>query len=183
MLEGKIAEMETGEGKTLTATLPACTAALAGIPVHVVTINDFLVQRDAAWMGTLYRFFGLSVGAIYEGMSPEERRKAYACDITYGTNKQLVFDYLKDQLLLGRDASQMRLQIERMYLTNPRIRHLLLRGLCFVIVDEADSVLIDEARTPLIISTKGDTSLEQQTYSEAIEMAGQLTVGVDFSIL
>jgi preprotein translocase subunit SecA len=182
MLEGKIAEMETGEGKTLTATLPACVAALAGIPVHVVTINDFLVQRDAAWMGTLYRFFGLSVGAIYEGMSPEERRKAYACDITYGTNKQLVFDYLKDQLLLGRNASQMRLQIERMYLTNPRTRYLLLRGLCFVIVDEADSVLIDEARTPLIISTKGDTSLEEQTYKEAIELAGKLTVGIDFSI-
>ena len=182
MLEGKIAEMETGEGKTLTATLPACTAALAGIPVHVVTINDFLVQRDATWMGTLYRFFGLSVGTIYEGMSPEERRTAYACDITYGTNKQLVFDYLKDQLLLGRDASQMRLQIERMYLTNPRARHLLLRGLCFVIVDEADSVLIDEARTPLIISTKGDTSLEEKTYGEAIEMAGKLTVGIDFSI-
>ncbi|NNJ92581.1 MAG: preprotein translocase subunit SecA [Gammaproteobacteria bacterium] len=182
MLAGKIAEMETGEGKTLTATLPACTAALAGIPVHVITVNDFLVQRDAAWMEPLYRFFGLSVGVIYEGIQPEERRKAYACDIAYGTNKQLVFDYLKDQLLLGRDAPRMRLQIERMYATNPRARHLLLRGLCFVIVDEADSVLIDEARTPLIISNKGDSSFEEKIYGEAIDMAGQLTVGSDFTI-
>ena len=101
MLEGKIAEMETGEGKTLTATLPACAAALAGIPVHIVTVNDFLVMRDAAWMGPLYKFFGLTVGTITEGMSPEARRAAYACDITYCTNKQIVFDYLKDRLMAG----------------------------------------------------------------------------------
>jgi preprotein translocase subunit SecA len=104
MLEGKVAEMETGEGKTLTATLPACAAALAGIPVHIVTVNDFLVSRDAAWMDPVYRFFGLSVGTITEGMAPEARRSAYACNITYGTNKQMVFDYLKDRLMLGRDA-------------------------------------------------------------------------------
>ena len=103
MLQGMIAEMETGEGKTLTATLPACTAALAGIPVHIVTVNDFLVARDAKWMSPIYHAFGLTVGTITENMNMEERREAYACDITYCTNKQLVFDYLKDRLMLGQE--------------------------------------------------------------------------------
>jgi len=182
MLEGKIAEMETGEGKTLTATLPACAAALAGIPVHVVTVNDFLVMRDAEWMKPLYSFFGLSVGTITEGMSPEERRKAYACDVTYCTNKQLVFDYLKDRLMLGRESRPLHLQIEGVHSEHPRSSRLLLRGLCFVIVDEADSVLIDEARTPLIISSVADTALEKQVYTEAVMMARQLTSGLDFAI-
>ncbi len=182
MLEGKIAEMETGEGKTLTATLPACTAALAGIPVHIVTVNDFLVMRDAEWMRPIFRFFGLTVGTITEGMAPEARRAAYACDITYGTNKQVVFDYLKDRLMLGRDASQMHLQLEGLHAEHPRTRRLLLRGLCFVIVDEADSVLVDEARTPLIISNLGDTSQEERVYGEAIVMARQMDTGTDFLI-
>jgi preprotein translocase subunit SecA len=182
MLEGKIAEMETGEGKTLTATLPACAAALAGIPVHIVTVNDFLVLRDASWMGPLYRFFGLTVGTITEGMSPEARRAAYACDITYCTNKQLVFDYLKDRLMLGREAGNMPLRTESLHAEHPRSRQLLLRGLCFVIVDEADSVLIDEARTPLIISNVGDASYEERIYGEAVTVARQLETGMDFSI-
>jgi preprotein translocase subunit SecA len=182
MLEGKIAEMETGEGKTLTATLPACAAALAGIPVHIVTVNDFLVSRDAAWMDPVYRFFGLSVGTITEGMAPEARRAAYACNITYGTNKQVVFDYLKDRLMLGRDAMPMQLQLEGLHGEHSRTNRLLLRGLCFVIVDEADSVLIDEARTPLIISNKGDSSQEEQVYTEAIAIARQLDISSDFSI-
>ncbi len=104
MLEGRIAEMETGEGKTLTATLPACVMALAGIPVQIVTVNDFLVQRDAAWMMPLYKFFGLSVGTIVEDSNPQQRVRAYASDITYCTNKQLVFDYLKDRIVVGREA-------------------------------------------------------------------------------
>jgi preprotein translocase subunit SecA len=182
MLEGKVAEMETGEGKTLTATLPACAAALAGIPVHIVTVNDFLVMRDAAWMGPLYKFLGLSVGTITEGMSPEARRSAYACDITYCTNKQLVFDYLKDRLMLGQEARHLHLQIEGLHAEYPRTSRLLLRGLCFVIVDEADSVLVDEARTPLIISNVGDTAHEKQIYGEAVGMARQLISGADFSI-
>ncbi|MFA4969668.1 MAG: preprotein translocase subunit SecA, partial [Sulfuritalea sp.] len=182
MLDGKIAEMETGEGKTLTATLPACAAALAGIPVHIVTVNDFLVMRDAAWMSPIYKFLGLTVGTITEGMDPDERRRAYACDITYGTNKQMVFDYLKDRLMLGRDARPMNLQIEGLHAEHSRTRQLLLRGLCFVIVDEADSVLIDEARTPLIISNIGDSSQEEQVYAEAMAMAQQLVIGSDFSI-
>lgn len=182
MLEGKIAEMETGEGKTLTATLPACTAALAGIPVHIVTVNDFLVSRDAAWMEPVYRFFGLTVGTITEGMAPEARRAAYACNITYGTNKQVVFDYLKDRLMLGRDAMPMQLQLEGLHAEHSRTNRLLLRGLCFVIVDEADSVLVDEARTPLIISNKGDSSQEELVYAEAILIARQLVIASDFFI-
>jgi preprotein translocase subunit SecA len=182
MLEGKIAEMETGEGKTLAATLPACAAALAGIPVHIVTVNDFLVLRDAAWMKPLYAFFGLKVGTITEGMAPDARRAAYACDITYCTNKQLVFDYLKDRLMLGQEARPLHLQVEGLHAEYPRTRRLLLRGLCFVIVDEADSVLVDEARTPLIISNVGDTSSEEQIYGQAVAMARQLSTGLDFSI-
>jgi preprotein translocase subunit SecA len=182
MLEGKIAEMETGEGKTLAATLPACAAALAGIPVHIVTVNDFLVLRDAAWMKPLYAFFGLKVGTITEGMAPDARRAAYACDITYCTNKQLVFDYLKDRLMLGQEARPLHLQVEGLHAEYPRTRRLLLRGLCFVIVDEADSVLVDEARTPLIISNAGDASQEEQIYGQAVAMARQLTTGLDFSI-
>ena len=182
MLEGKIAEMETGEGKTLTATLPACAAALAGIPVHIVTVNDFLVMRDAAWMGPVYKFLGLTVGTITEGMTSEARRSAYACDITYGTNKQMVFDYLKDRLMLGRDERHVHLQLERLHAEHARTSRLLLRGLCFVIVDEADSVLVDEARTPLIISNIGDSSQEQQVYAEAVTMARQMDTGSDYSI-
>ena len=182
MLEGKIAEMETGEGKTLTATLPACTAALSGIPVHIVTVNDFLVMRDSAWMTPIYKFLGLTVGTITEGMSPDERRAAYACDITYGTNKQLVFDYLKDRLMLGRDAGHLQLQLEDLHAEHAHASRLLLRGLCFVIVDEADSVLVDEARTPLIISNIGDSSQEEQVYSEAIAIARQMDTASDFSI-
>ena len=182
MLEGKVAEMETGEGKTLTATLPACAAALAGIPVHIVTVNDFLVLRDAAWMKPIYSFFGLRVGTITEGMAPDARRAAYACDITYCTNKQLVFDYLKDRLMLGQEGRPLHLQLEALHAEFPRTSRLLLRGLCFVIVDEADSVLVDEARTPLIISNVGDGSQQNQVYGEAVALARQLTSGLDFSI-
>ncbi len=182
MLDGKIAEMETGEGKTLTATLPVCAAALAGIPVHIVTVNDFLVMRDAAWMKPLYSFFGLSVGTITEGMSPDARRAAYACDIAYCTNKQLVFDYLKDRLMLGQEARPLHLQIEGLHAEHPRTGRLLLRGLCFAIVDEADSVLVDEARTPLIISGVADTAQENEVYGEAVAMARQLNSGSDFFI-
>jgi preprotein translocase subunit SecA len=182
MLDGKVAEMETGEGKTLTATLPACAAALAGIPVHIVTVNDFLVLRDAAWMNPLYTFLGLTVGTITEGMAPDERRRAYACHVTYGTNKQVVFDYLRDRLMLGRGTSPIHSKMESLYADKARVRGPLLRGLCFVIVDEADSILVDEARTPLIISSKADPMHEEQVYAEAMAIARQLTSGLDFSL-
>jgi len=182
MLNGMVAEMETGEGKTLTATLPAATAALAGVPVHIVTVNDFLVSRDAQWMGPVYEALGLSVGTIVEDMTPEQRRRAYACDITYCTNKQLVFDYLKDRLLLGQESRRLHLQLEGLYKERPRTSRLMMRGLCFAIVDEADSVLIDEARTPLIISNKGDAAQEEATYRNAIKIAKTLNAPRDFTI-
>jgi len=182
MLRGMIAEMETGEGKTLTATLPACTAALAGIPVHIVTVNDFLVARDAKWMGPVYKALGLTVGTITEDMSLEQRRQSYACDITYCTNKQLAFDYLKDRLLLDQENRRLHMQLEGLYQARPRTSRLLMRGLCFAIVDEADSVLIDEARTPLVISNSGKMEQEEATYSDAIRIAGKLRLPRDFTL-
>ncbi len=182
MLNGMVAEMETGEGKTLMATLPAATVALAGIPVHIVTVNDFLVSRDAQWMGPVYQALGLTVGTITENLTREQRRKAYHCDITYCTNKQLVFDYLKDRLLLGQENRRLHLQLESLYSEYPRTSRLMMRGLCFAIVDEADSVLVDEARTPLIISDRGEKTQEEDAYRKAIGIARCLTTPRDFTI-
>lgn len=131
--EGSIAEMKTGEGKTLVATLPTYLNALAVKGVHVVTVNDYLARRDAEWMGQVYRFLGLSVGIIVHGLDDAERKAAYACDITYGTNNEFGFDYLRDN---------MKYELAQM----------VQRGHHFAIVDEVDSILVDEARTPLIIS-------------------------------
>ena len=182
MLQGQLAEMETGEGKTLAATLAAATVALAGIPVHVITVNEYLVQRDAKLMGPLYRALGLTVGSVTQAMPPEQRRAGYACDITYCSNKQVVFDYLRDRLLLGNERSQLRLQLESAYSGISRHSQFLLRGLCFAIVDEADSVLIDEARTPLILTRTIDSSAEQEIYRQALELARQLENRRDFVI-
>jgi preprotein translocase subunit SecA len=181
MLNGMIAEMDTGEGKTLTATLPAATMALAGFPVHVVTVNDYLAQRDARLMQPLYQALGLSVGVVTSGMSIEARRQAYARDITYCTNKELVFDYLRDRIALGRTPSRMHLQVARLAAPSHRPQ-LLLRGLHFAIVDEADSVLIDEARTPLIISRQANENIHRQAYQAALALAGELEPGHDFVI-
>jgi preprotein translocase subunit SecA len=182
MARGMIAEMQTGEGKTLTATLPACTAALAGIPVHVITVNDYLVTRDAEAMKPLYEFVGLSVGTIVEELSPEERRVEYGCDVTYCTNKQVAFDYLKDRVLLGQKRSNMQLELETLYSENPRSERLLLRGLCFAIVDEADSVMIDEAQTPLILSAQEDDEVQTDVYSQALKFASGFEIDKDFEI-
>ena len=183
LLRGMVAEMETGEGKTITATLPACTVALAGIPVHIITVNDYLVGRDAENMGEIYRSLGLSVGAIQHGMALKERKAMYACDVTYCSNKELAFDYLKDRLTLGRAGGRVRLQLERLRDGSSRADRLLLRGLCFGIVDEADSVLIDEARTPLIISGRGQQDgLQHEFYRTAVSLAEKLTEGPDFWI-
>jgi preprotein translocase subunit SecA len=182
LLGGMVAEMETGEGKTLAATLPASTAALAGIPVHIITVNDYLAARDAEWMGPICRALGLTVGVITHGMSPEARRAAYACDVTYCTNKEVVFDYLKDRILLGQRPSRVQLQLERLDGAHARVRQLLLRGLYFAIVDEADSVLVDEARTPLIISGSGGEEMEHRVYQTALEFAEGLEAGRDFLI-
>lgn len=139
--EGRIAEMKTGEGKTLAATLPVYLNALLGKGVHVVTVNDYLARRDAAWMGNIYRFLGLSVGVIVSGLSFEERRHAYACDITYGTNNEFGFDYLRDNMVM-------------------RPEQMVQRDLHYAIIDEVDSILIDEARTPLIISGQAEESTD-----------------------
>jgi preprotein translocase subunit SecA len=183
MMRGFLAEMETGEGKTLTATLPACTAALAGVPVHIITVNDYLVGRDAEQMEPVYAALGIRVGAVSEQMpDPASRRAAYACDVTYCTNKQLAFDYLRDRLVMRDRRGRLALQLERLRDREPRAEKLLLRGLCFAIVDEADSVLVDEARTPLLISRDADAAEEQRLYERSLELARQLTADVDFRL-
>ena len=139
--QGRIAEMKTGEGKTLVAVLPAYLNALTGEGVHIVTVNDYLARRDSEWMGKVHRFMGLSVGLIVHGLDNDERRAAYNCDITYGTNNEMGFDYLRDNMALYKE-------------------HMVQRGHAFAIVDEVDSILIDEARTPLIISGQGDESTD-----------------------
>jgi preprotein translocase subunit SecA len=141
LYQGRIAEMKTGEGKTLVATLPAYLEALTGKGVHIVTVNDYLARRDSEWMGKLYRFLGLTVGLVVPGMDPNDKRAAYACDIVYGTNNEFGFDYLRDNMVVYKEN---------------RVQ----RGFNFAIVDEVDSILIDEARTPLIISGQGDKSTE-----------------------
>jgi preprotein translocase subunit SecA len=183
LLNGMVAEMETGEGKTLTATLPACTLALAGIAVHIITVNDYLAQRDTEWMGPIYRALGLSVGTIIHGIDPAIRRDAYRCDITYCTNKEVTFDYLRDRIVMWDRPSSIRLQLERLYGENSRINKLAMRGLHFAIVDEADSVLIDEARTPLIISSEAEGMHDPGVYQHVMVIAKELVRGKDFSIV
>lgn len=182
LLEGVVAEMETGEGKTLTATLAACTAALAGIPVHIITVNDYLARRDAEWMGPIYRALGLTVGVVVHEKDHTARRAAYGCDVTYVTNKEVTFDYLRDRLAIGPRVSRTLLQLERLAGDETRAGKLVLRGLCYAIVDEADSVLIDEARTPLIISGGGGASDQHRVYATALALADRLATGRDFVI-
>ncbi|MGE0757986.1 MAG: preprotein translocase subunit SecA [Pirellulaceae bacterium] len=163
LFHGSIAEMQTGEGKTLTATLPMYLHSLAGKGAHLATVNDYLAARDAEWMRPLYELLGLSVGVIQTKDTPDARRKAYACDITYGTAKEFGFDFLRDRLLLRRMGVR-----QEDFLGNPSAQRFegdgdkpVQRGFHFVLVDEADSILIDEARTPLIIGSLGDKAREQ----------------------
>ncbi len=182
LLNGCIAEMATGEGKTLTATLAAATVAMAGVPVHVITVNDYLTARDAREMKPVYEMLGLSVGAVTHELDPVSRRGAYNSDVTYCCNKELAFDYLRDRLVIGRQPNRIQLQLERLYGDATRLRQLVLRGLCFGIVDEADSVLVDEARVPLIISGAGGQVPEQHIYETALTLARRLERGQDFSL-
>ena len=152
--QGRIAEMKTGEGKTLVATLPVYLNALTGKGVHVITVNDYLAKRDSEWMGKLYKFLGLSVGLAIAGMNPKEKQEAYACDITYGTNNEFGFDYLRDNMVIYENQ-------------------LVQRGLNYAIVDEIDSILIDEARTPLIISGRANQSSD--LYKKANDFVKRLT--------
>jgi len=159
--QGRVAEMKTGEGKTLVATLPAYLNALSGEGVHIVTVNDYLAARDAEWMGKVYKFLGLTVGVAVSGMEDEQKKQAYACDITYGTNNEMGFDYLRDNL-------------------KSKIESMVQRPLSFAIVDEVDSILIDEARTPLIISGRGQESSEK--YVSANRFVKTLVIEKDFTI-
>lgn len=159
--QGRIAEMRTGEGKTLVATLPAYLNALEGRGVHIVTVNDYLAKHQMEWMGKLYNFLGLSVGCILHNMTPEQRRQAYFADITYGTNNEFGFDYLRDNMVVFKD-------------------HMVQRELNYAIVDEVDSILIDEARTPLIISGEGEKSTD--AYRTADMFAHTLIKDVDFVV-
>lgn len=156
--QGRIAEMKTGEGKTLVSTLPAYLNALAGKGVHVVTVNDYLAKRDAEWMGAIHEFLGLTVGVVLNDMEKADRRAAYNCDITYVTNNELGFDYLRDNMVIYKEQ-------------------LVLRDLYFAIIDEVDSVLIDEARTPLIIS--GQSGKSTKLYEVCDILANQMKRGED----
>jgi preprotein translocase subunit SecA len=180
LILGMIAEMETGEGKTLTATLTATTMALAGHPVHVVTVNDYLVERDAAKLSPLYAFFGLTVGTVVQGRDPGSRRAAYACDVTYCTNKELAFDYLKDRLAMGQRRGALHLKLGALTDRGAETDRLLMRGLHFAIVDEADSALIDEARTPLILSRDVNSEAEVALYDRAVQVARELEPDRDY---
>ena len=155
--QGRIAEMKTGEGKTLVATLPVYLNALTEKGVHVITVNDYLAKRDSEWMGKLYKFLGLSVGLVIAGMNPKEKQQAYACDITYGTNNEFGFDYLRDNMVIYKNQ-------------------LVQRGLSYAIVDEIDSILIDEARTPLIISGRANQSSD--LYKKANDFVRRLNAKV-----
>ncbi|MFA7424049.1 MAG: preprotein translocase subunit SecA [Desulfosarcinaceae bacterium] len=182
LLSGMVAEMETGEGKTLVATLPACTLALAGVPVHIITVNDYLAARDAEWMAPVYQALGLTVGTIVHGKDPAARRAAYRCDVTYCTNKEVAFDYLRDRLVLNDRPTRLRLSVERLYGDASRLNRLVMRGLQFAIVDEADSVLVDEARTPLIISSQAEGLYGEAVYRMAMALAQGMEVGKDFML-
>lgn len=180
---GNIAEMQTGEGKTLTAILPAAAAALAGVPVHVITVNDYLAARDAEEMEAVYQRLGLTVGYVVAGMEMAERQQAYSCDVVYCTNNELVFDYLKDSLIIKDANNSLRRHSARMQGKNNIAGQLMLRGLHFAVIDEADSVLLDEARTPLVISGEvGGNSRQIQIYGEAMVIARELEKDEHFQL-
>ena len=180
--EGRLVEMATGEGKTFAATLPACTVALAGYPVHVITVNDYLASRDAETMAPLYHFLGLTVGTVVQGMPRPARREAYSKSVTYCTNKELAFDYLRDGVALERRNSRLHLSLESLRGDASRDDQLVLRGLCYAIVDEADSVFIDEARTPLILSSATSSTKEMANYGHALEFARSLVPQEDYLV-
>jgi preprotein translocase subunit SecA len=180
LLQGQMAEMQTGEGKTLTAALGAAIAACAGQPVHVITVNDYLAARDAEELGPLYEFLGLRTGCILTGMSPQERRAQYDCEVTYCTGKEIAFDYLKDRAALGPAVNQAELRLRQ--LAGARQSQTLLRGLFFGIVDEADSILIDEARTPLILSENAGDSPSQALLAQALQLAGEMRSGEHYEV-
>jgi len=182
MLDGVIAEMHTGEGKTLTALLPAVTMALAGVPVHVITVNEYLAERDADNLTPVYAFFGLSVGKVLPDQQPPERAVAYRCDVTYCVNKDLTFDYLRDRIEVLGGRLGPRAQVTALGQGGAGAKAAVTRGLWFAIVDEADSVFIDEARTPLIISRGNRAIGDADGCDAALALASALTEGEHFVV-
>ncbi|RYH07327.1 prepilin peptidase [Tropicimonas sp. IMCC6043] len=183
MIRGELAEMDTGEGKTITAALAAATAAMAGIPVHIVTVNGYLARRDCETLMPVYRALGLTVAVVEEGMEPAERRAAYDADICYASNTEIAFDYLRDRLVFGGRHNDLRRRLRRLTGDRDLEARLVMRGLHFAIVDEADSVLVDEARTPLIISRQSNPEDEAVWASQALDLARNLRADVDYKIL
>jgi len=179
MLDGNLAEMATGEGKTLAASICAATAAMAGIPVHLITSNDYLVSRDAKTLLPLYNALDLSVGTITQVLKDHERKAAYACNVTYTTAKELVFDYLKDSTTKGQLNSSLHHHVANI---TGKLPNTLLRGLCMAIVDEADSIMIDEARVPLILSQNAQNIDESDVYRYATTLALTLNEKHDYSL-
>ena len=184
MVNGMLAEMQTGEGKTLATTLPACTAALAGIPVHVITANDYLAERDCENLLPLYQRLGLSARSVVDGMQPDACRSAYRADVVHTTNKQIAFDYLRDRIQIGDDTGNLRFQYRQIQRQRSADANagLLLPGLCFAIVDEADSVLIDEANTPLIITRTLPNEESADTYGDALYLASTLVEDLHYKV-
>ena len=180
LLGGRLVELDTGEGKTLVAALAACIAALAGVPTHVVTVNDYLAGRDAQTMRPLFAFFGLGVGLVHGTVEQERRAQAYAQPVTYCTNKELVFDYLRDGVASGGVRSHAQQSVQRLHAPARSEPGLRLRGLHFAIVDEADSVLIDEARTPMILASPRGLGGGEAVYREFLDFAAALRPGLDF---
>lgn len=172
LLDGSLAEMATGEGKSLVAVLASATAGLARIPAHVVTVNDYLAERDAAEMQPLFDWLGLRVGCVSHEATPDERRQIYLCDVVYASNKEISFDYLRDTLRMGAGRGALRLKLDRLHKEGDG--RPIMRGLHFAIVDEADSVLVDDARTPLILSQETDIATEAAWAETAHRLAGRL---------
>ncbi len=184
MINGMLAEMQTGEGKTLTTTLPACTAALAGIPVHIITTNDYLAGRDCEILLPLYERLGSTGASIVAGMDVQQCCEGYQADIVHLTNKQIAFDYLRDRIEMGDDTGDLRFQYRQIQRQRGSVgdKQLMLRGLCFALVDEADSVLVDEASTPLIISRNQPNDGSADAYGDALYLASRLTEDEHFSV-
>ena len=183
LAHGCVVEMATGEGKTLTATMPATVAGWRGRGCHIITVNDYLAKRDAEWMGRIYRVCGLRVAHIEQGMAPEDRRQAYLADITYCTNKEVTADFLRDRLLLGHLRGLGSALLAKLGGTGRcPLDRLVQRGLSFAIVDEADSVLVDEAVTPLIISGPAPNPEQTEAFCHAAQVAATLTCPEDYSI-
>lgn len=181
ILDNRLAEMATGEGKSLAVALAACVGALAGVPVHVLTANDHLVERDAERFRPLFEALQLSVASVTSQQAAPARRRAYACDVVYATAKTLVFDYLRDRLLVGAGAATLRRRAHSLVHAEPP--RPMLRGLCMAVLDEADSILIDEAQMPLVLSRETDDAPQRAFLWQARALAGRLVEGVDFQIL